>query len=245
MFNIFKHMDYGMNSNSKKEKSKADFLVELDNIPDTQIQELSEENSFMVFYPKEQHRVFRKLLDKYLSFFQVVAIKPEENEIMGKAFSIIPNHFFEVELDEEAFLTKLTKKVNEYINSPEAQKERRLAFHPLPDSQEPYNDGQKEFLEKLEEPERSEHARLFRIGNVTMRYMDNDEIDFNPTEEDFENWLAGLPENIQKHFRADGLEKSKGALPFRRFYMEYNDIGLDEYLKRYLSAEDYEYQRKD
>ena len=60
MFNIFKHINYGMDSNSKKEKSKAAFLVELDNIPDTQIQELSEENSFMVFYPKEQHRVFRK-----------------------------------------------------------------------------------------------------------------------------------------------------------------------------------------
>ena len=234
-----------MYSDSKKDKSKAAFLVEFDNILDTQIQELPEENSFMVFYPKEHHRVFRKLLDKYLSLFQVLIIKPEEDTLTGKAFSLIPNHVFEVEIDEEAFITRLTKRVNEEINSLEAIKERRLAFHPLPNSPEPYNENQLVFLEKLEEPERSEHARLFRIGNVTMRYMNNDEIDFDPTEEDFENWLLGLPENMQKHFRTDGLEKSKGALPFRRFYMEYNDIGLDEYLKKHLSAEDYEYQKKD
>ena len=233
-----------MNSDSKKDKSKAAFLVELDKMPGVQIQELLEEDSFMVFYPKEQHRTFRKLLDKYLSLFQVLTIKPEEDTVTGKAFSLIPNHVFEVEIDEEDFLTRLTQKVNEEINSPEAIRERRLAFHPLPNSTEPYNENQREFLENVEEPQQSFHARLFRIGNVTMCYMNNDEIDFNPTEEDFENWLSGLPENMQNHFRADGLEKSKSALPFRRFYMEYNDIGLDEYMKRLLSPQDYEYQRK-
>ncbi len=58
-----------MNSDSKKDKSKAAYLVELDEMPGVQIQELPEEDSFMVFYPKEQHRAFRKLLDKYLSLF--------------------------------------------------------------------------------------------------------------------------------------------------------------------------------
>ena len=140
-------------------------------------------------------------------------------------------------------MLEFTEAVNESINSPEAQRERRLAFHPLPSSSEPYNENQKAFLEKLEEPDRSLHAQLFRIGNVTMRYMNNDAIEFNPTEEDFENWLSGLPEKIQPVFKADGLEKSKGMLPFRRFYMEYNDIGLDEYLKKYLSKEDYEFQK--
>jgi hypothetical protein len=230
-----------MNNTPSEDKSKAAFLVELDKMPGVQIQELPEEDSFMVFYPKDQHRAFRRLLDKYLSLFQVLTIEPEEDTVMGKAFSLIPNHVFEVEIDEEALLTKLTKIINESNNSPEVERERRLAFHPLPDSPEPYNENQQAFLEKLEEPERSSHARLFRIGNVTMRYMNNDEIDFDPTEEDFENWLSGLPERAQKHFRADGLEKSKGALPFRRFYMEYNDIGLDEYMKRHLSAEDYAY----
>ena len=232
-----------MDNNLPEDKSKAAFLVELDKIPDIQIQELPEEDSFMVFYPQEHHPAFRKLLDKFLSLFQVIAIKPEKDEIMGKAFSLIPNHFFEVEIDEEAFMLEFTEAVNESINSPEAQRERRLAFHPLPSSSEPYNENQKAFLEKLEEPDRSLHAQLFRIGNVTMRYMNNDAIEFNPTEEDFENWLSGLPEKIQPVFKADGLEKSKGMLPFRRFYMEYNDIGLDEYLKKYLSKEDYEFQK--
>lgn len=232
-----------MNSNSPEDKSKAAFLVELDKIPNIQIQELPEEDSFMVFYPQEHHRTFRKLLDKFLSLFQVIAIKPEKDEIMGMAFSLIPNHFFEVEIDEEAFMSEFTEAVNESINSPEAQRERRLDFHPLPSSSEPYNENQKAFLEKLEEPDRSSHAQLFRIGNVTMRYMNNDAIEFNPTEEDFENWLSGLPEKIQPIFRADGLENCKGMLPFRRFYMEYNDIGLDEYLRKYLSKEDYEFQK--
>jgi hypothetical protein len=232
-----------MASNSKADKTKAAFLEELATIPDSQIQEVPEEGSFLVFYPKEHHKDFRKLLDKYLSLFQVIGIKPEEDQIMGKAFSLIPNHVFEVEIDEEAFLSRLTQRVNEEINSPEAIRERRLANHPLPNSPEPYTDNQKEFLAQLEEPQRSFHARLLRIGNVSMRYMSNDGEDFDPTEEDFENWLSGLPDYMQEDFRAAGLEKSKGALPFRRFYMEYHHEGLDEYLKRHLSTEDYEYQQ--
>jgi hypothetical protein len=35
--------------------------------------------------------------------------------------------------------------------------------------------------------------------------------------------------------------KSITSLPFRRFYMELHDIGLDEYLKKYLSNEDFDY----
>ncbi|MBC7655431.1 MAG: hypothetical protein H7098_13275 [Oligoflexus sp.] len=111
------------------------------------------------------------MLDKFLSLFQVIAIEPEKDEIMGKAFSLIPNHFFEAEIDEEAFMSEFTEAVNESINSPEVQRESRLDFHPLPSSSEPYNENQKAFLEKLEEPDRSLHAQLFRIGNVTMRYI--------------------------------------------------------------------------
>lgn len=41
-----------MNSDLPEDKSKAAFLVELDKIPNIQIQELPEEDSFMVFIPK-------------------------------------------------------------------------------------------------------------------------------------------------------------------------------------------------
>ena len=78
-----------MDSNSKEDKSKAAFLVELDKIPNIQIQELPEEDSFMVFYPQEHHRTFRILLDKFLILFQVIAIKPEKDETTGMSFSLI------------------------------------------------------------------------------------------------------------------------------------------------------------
>jgi hypothetical protein len=52
-----------MNSDSKKDKSKAAFLVELDKMPGVQIQELPEEDNFMVFYPKEQHRTLASHLN--------------------------------------------------------------------------------------------------------------------------------------------------------------------------------------
>ncbi len=52
---------------------------------------------------------------------------------------------------------------------------------------------QKMFLSKLSEREREYHAFIFRVGNLTYRYyMD---LEAQPSEEDFKDWLLGLPEN--------------------------------------------------
>lgn len=97
--------------------------------------------------------------------------------------------------------------------------------------------NQEEMLESLPEKNRDFAAFILKTGNVAAHYYRQREAE--PTLEDFEDWLTGLPANIAANFRADGLEKSRGALGLRRHAAERNDIGLDDYMKEALSEEDY------
>jgi hypothetical protein len=102
--------------------------------------------------------------------------------------------------------------------------------HPI----EKYNQSQKALLEKCSESERLQQALLFNHGNAAYRYYQ-----IEPTQEEFKDWLVGLPENIRKKFEEDGFESSKNVLPFLRFAQELRDVGMDEYLKKLLTPEDY------
>ncbi|MES2520535.1 MAG: hypothetical protein V4585_20635 [Bacteroidota bacterium] len=64
--------------------------------------------------------------------------------------------------------------------------------------------------------------RTLRIGIVASQYHKGDGIKFEPTFQDWEDWLRGLPERAANIFRKDGFEKGILAFPFRRFYMELN-----------------------
>lgn len=56
----------------------------------------------------------------------------------------------------------------------------------------------------------------------------------------FEEYLEGLPhEGLRRAEKAGGLEKAKRSFPFRRYVLERHDIGMDEFLRMNLSAEDY------
>ena len=56
----------------------------------------------------------------------------------------------------------------------------------------------------------------------------------------FEEYLEGLPhEGLRRAEKAGGLDKAKTSYPFRRYVLERHDIGMDEYLRTHLSAEDY------
>ena len=58
----------------------------------------------------------------------------------------------------------------------------------------------------------------------------------------FEEFLDGLPnDNIRTIERARGLEEAKRSWPFRRYVLERNDVGMDEFMRLNLSAEDYAY----
>lgn len=106
--------------------------------------------------------------------------------------------------------------------------------HPNKKQQE----NQAKLLSQLPEEEREEHARLFRFGNAAYIYHRlADELE--PTEEDFNEWLEGLPKNIRRDMEIQGFELCKGILSFTRYVMEKNDIGMEKWMKKHLSASDY------
>jgi len=62
------------------------------------------------------------------------------------------------------------------------------------------------------------------------------------TPENFCKWLNHLATKHQillKDFELAGFERSKNAIPFMRFILEANNIGLYEHMRNNLSAEDY------
>lgn len=103
--------------------------------------------------------------------------------------------------------------------------------HPLRDCQQ----SQENFLASVDEKERLFHALLFNYGNAAYRYHS-----VEPTEEEYLQWLEGLPEELRTHFKGQGYEKCKTAFPLTRFTNEIRDVGMDEYMKKLLRPEDYE-----
>lgn len=99
-------------------------------------------------------------------------------------------------------------------------------------------ENQVKLLEQLPEQEREEHARLLRFGNAAYIYHRQAE-ELEPTEDDFNEWLEGLPKNVRKDMEMQGFELCSGVLSFRRYVMEKNDIGMGEWMKQNLSEADY------
>ena len=97
------------------------------------------------------------------------------------------------------------------------------------------NVSQELFLSKCDESERLFHVLMFNYGNATYRYHE-----IEPTEEDYEQWLEGLPEKIRISFAKLGYENNKSALPLKRFANEMRDIGMDEYIQNLMKPEDYQ-----
>jgi myosin-crossreactive antigen len=81
---------------------------------------------------------------------------------------------------------------------------------------------------------------LFRIGRATTEYykqLNAQEI----TENEFKLWIKSLQEPMRGAFSKKGLNECRGVLNLQRFVLELQDKGLEEYLKRELSKEDYSY----
>jgi hypothetical protein len=111
--------------------------------------------------------------------------------------------------------------------------------HPNKKQQE----NQKKLLADLPEEQREEHARLFRFGNAAYIYHQQAN-EFEPNETDFKEWLEGLPLEIRKDFEKRGFENCKGVVPFTRYVMEKNDVGMDRWMEMHLSKSDYKEYRK-
>lgn len=80
--------------------------------------------------------------------------------------------------------------------------------------------------------------RQMRISKVQLAYYK--QYPLTPTEEDYQIWLDGLEGAFKKGMTEKGFDFCKNSLPFQRFYYEYrHDHGMDEYMKRNLSEEDF------
>lgn len=98
--------------------------------------------------------------------------------------------------------------------------------------------NQADFLAKLPEDQREEHARMFRFGNTAYSYHLRAN-EFEPTELDFNEWLEGLPKNIRRVMEMQGFESCKTIVSFSRYVNEKNDMGMEAWMKEYLSQADY------
>ena len=106
--------------------------------------------------------------------------------------------------------------------------------HPI----DKYNQQQADTLATLPADQREYMARMFRIGNAAYRY--HHRLASEPTEEDFTEFLEGLPQdNIRNTYQAEGFNKAVTSWPFRRYIQEKNDIGMGEFMRQHLSADDY------
>lgn len=60
----------------------------------------------------------------------------------------------------------------------------------------------------------------------------------------FDEYLEGLSnEKFREAERARGLEKAKRSWPFRRYVLERNDLGMDEFMRLNLSDNDYAFYK--
>ena len=106
--------------------------------------------------------------------------------------------------------------------------------HPL----KKYNGSQAEFLATCPADQRRFHELLFAYGNSAYIYHQGAK-DFEPDLKDFEEWLEGLPENIRISMRRAGFEDCKTMLPFTRYVMEKNDVGMEAFVKQMMGEQDY------
>jgi len=115
--------------------------------------------------------------------------------------------------------------------------EKKITEHPNPDCRK----AQQEFLEKCP-PELLEfHSLLFKVGNITHWYYEETKnVPDKILSEYYKEWLVGLPDNIRTDMKSKGFDYCKNTIPFLRYVNERQDIGFDEWIKKYLSPTDYQ-----
>ncbi len=105
-----------------------------------------------------------------------------------------------------------------------------------------HHQAQLAFLRALPAEQRPYHARLFRLGNATYRYQQLAAGEV--TEEDYRDWLEGLPAKMRDAIEQEGFEKSKGILGLRRHALERRDVGYAAFMQQLLSPEDWAYEQQ-
>lgn len=100
------------------------------------------------------------------------------------------------------------------------------------------NINHEKLLKTVNSAMRIYHTKMFNKMNATFQYYNQD---IYPDQEDFEEWLEGLNEPMKSDFEESGFESCKNQLSLRRYVLEKNDFGLDEFVNRLLKPEDIAY----
>ena len=104
------------------------------------------------------------------------------------------------------------------------------------------NQQQNEFLISCPNEQRRYHELMFNYGNAVYQYHTKAE-GYQPTEDDFKEWLDGLPEHIGNDMKNKGFESCKTVLPFTRYVNEKNDLGLEEFVIKLMGEDLYKEYR--
>lgn len=105
--------------------------------------------------------------------------------------------------------------------------------HPL----EQCNAQQEILINSLPDDQKDFHSLFFSHGNAAYHYYN---LQIDPTEEDYDDWLQGLEGNLKIEMQKRGFEYCKGILSFSRYVREKRDIGLEDFLLNMMGPEDYE-----
>lgn len=100
------------------------------------------------------------------------------------------------------------------------------------------NAWQDEFLQKCNPDHRRSHELLFIVDNITNLYHKQAK-DFSPIEQEYRDWLKGLPDQIQWEMEDKGFEACKENLSFTRYVMEKNGHGLEAFIREKMGEADY------
>lgn len=111
--------------------------------------------------------------------------------------------------------------------------------HPL----EHCNASQEAMLKQFPEDQRRFHELLMSYGNATYRYH-QEASEHEPTEQDYQEWLEGLPENVATGMAAKGFEWCRTVLSFTRYVNEKHDVGMEEYVRSLMGEAEYEEYKK-
>lgn len=102
-------------------------------------------------------------------------------------------------------------------------------------------DAQVNMLAEAPEKQREFLRLMFSIGNAAYIYHTQTRTEVIPTEEDFKDWLIGLPKGMRIEMEKEGFEKCKTMFPFTRHVMERHDVGMEEWMRQNLTEQEYEF----
>ena len=109
--------------------------------------------------------------------------------------------------------------------------------HPI----DSFNIEQEKQIKALPYEQRKEASLLFSYGNASYRYHN---LEIEPTEEDYIEWLSGLENPFKKGMQNLGFNKCKTVLSFTRYVREKRDIGMDEFIKNLMGNDYFEFKNK-